>query len=240
MTDLIQLKDLREGNKKVNVKVRVLEKLQDKTVRVKKDNTMHQVATFLIADDTSTFNLTLWDDDIDRIPLKETINIHNGYVSSFGNILYLNIGRFGSWSIAERKLTEIEKTSNQNDTKRYARIGELTLNQSNLKIIGKIEEISQIRKVVLKKDNSSHEIADFLLADETGCITLSLWDEKINGVSGYNVIELDGAYITEFQKGLRLNLSKTGTIKEYEEPIQFFFSSLNVENNLSIPEGTNN
>ena len=118
----------------------------------------------------------------------------------------------------------------------YKKVENLLPNQKNLTLIGKVVEISEIRKVKLKKNNSQHEVAEFLIADETGCIILSLWDNFISQISGYNVIELKGAYVTEYKGGMRLNISRNGTIKEYEEPTEFFFSDINVENNLSLNE----
>ena len=237
----LKLKELRSDSKNVNVKVTVLEKNSERNVIVKKNNTKHRVANFIISDDTSTFFLTVWDDDIDNIPLKETIIINNGYVSEFGGQLYLNIGRFGNWEIANSKMTMVKSPSidNQklNSSKNgYKKVENLLPNQKNITLIGKVVEISEIRKVKLKKNNSLHEVAEFLIADETGCIILSLWDQLISQISGYNIIELKEAYVTEYKGGMRLNISRNGTIKEFEEPTEFFFSDINVENNLSLNE----
>ena len=72
MINELKLKELSSDSKNVNVRVKVLEKNTERNVTVKKDNTKHRVANFIISDETSTFFLTVWDDDIDNIPIKET------------------------------------------------------------------------------------------------------------------------------------------------------------------------
>ncbi|NHI92729.1 MAG: hypothetical protein EAX96_09540 [Candidatus Lokiarchaeota archaeon] len=241
MTNELKLRDLRSESKNINVKVKVLEKDKERNVTVKKDNTKHRVANFIISDETSSIFLTVWDDEIDNIPIKETIIINNGYVSEFGGKLYLNIGRFGNWEIAGSKITKVRnpntpikyKDTSENSHKK---IESLLPNQKDITLIAKVVEISEIRKVKIKKNNSDHEVAEFLIADETGCIILSLWDNYISNISGYNVIEIKGAYITEYKGGMRLNMSKSGSLKEYDEPTEFFFSDINIENNLSLNE----
>jgi len=235
------LKDLKENSKNVKVKVKVLEKNKERNVKVKKNNSIHRVANFIISDETNTFYLTVWDDEIDKIPIKETIIINNGYVSQFAGELYLNIGRFGSWIIADSKMTKVQNQKIDNTPKKmignnYKKIENLLPSQRNLKLIGKIIEISEVRKVKIKRDNTEHEVADFLIADDTGCIILALWDDWITKITGYNIIELKNAYVTEYKGGMRLNLSKNGSIEEFDEPTEVFFSDINVENNLSMIE----
>ncbi|MHA1765201.1 MAG: hypothetical protein ACTSVK_02965 [Promethearchaeota archaeon] len=244
MNNLSKLIDLNENSKYIKVRVKVLEKNSERNVTLKKDKSIHRVATFLISDETSTFFLNAWDDDIDKIPIKETIIINNGYVNEFRGELFLNVGKFGTWTVADSKMTKVMSKSGQLKIKEnikngYKKVENLLPTQRNINLIGKVIEISQIRKVKLKKNNSEHEVAEFLIADDTGCVILSLWDNLISKITGYNVIEIRGAYVSEYKGGIRLNISRNGTIKEYDEPTEFFFSEINVDNNLSLNEAYN-
>jgi replication factor A1 len=53
------------------------------------------VATAIIADETGTIKLTLWNERIDQVRVNDVVKIQNGYVSSFKGEIQLNIGKFG-------------------------------------------------------------------------------------------------------------------------------------------------
>jgi len=98
---MMKLKDLKENSKNVDVKVTVLGKKTERHPRVKTDNSIHRVVNFIIGDETSTFLLTVWDDEIDRIPIGEMIFIKKAFVSEFAGKLHLNITRGGSWQFSK-------------------------------------------------------------------------------------------------------------------------------------------
>jgi len=75
------LKELNKKSKNLKVKVKILEKRGECNIRVKKDNLIHFMIDFLISDKKNKFLLSMWDEEIDKIPLGETIIINNGYVS---------------------------------------------------------------------------------------------------------------------------------------------------------------
>jgi len=92
----MKLKDLNENSNHIKVKVKVLEKTSERCL---KPNL--RVGIFIISDETSKFYFTIWNDEIDKMPIGKMITIKNGYVSSFKGKLYLNIGRFGSWEYTD-------------------------------------------------------------------------------------------------------------------------------------------
>ena len=60
-----------------------------------------QVATATLQDDSGTVKVTLWNENISKVQLNDSVQIENGYVDSFRGELQLNVGRYG-------KLTKIE------------------------------------------------------------------------------------------------------------------------------------
>ncbi|MCZ7400601.1 MAG: hypothetical protein O8C61_00080, partial [Candidatus Methanoperedens sp.] len=59
--------------------------------------------------------LSLWDDQIGKIAVDDTISIQNGYISVVRNSMRLNIGKYGKMLLAEEALTEVITEPNMSD-----------------------------------------------------------------------------------------------------------------------------
>jgi replication factor A1 len=89
-----QIGDLRMGMKKVNLKAKVLEIAKPTLVFTRFGN-YASVANALIADETGTIKLCLWNEQIDSIAIGDTVQIENGSTSTFRGEKQLRIGRKG-------------------------------------------------------------------------------------------------------------------------------------------------
>jgi replication factor A1 len=86
--------DLRMGMKKVNLKAKVLEIAKPTLVFTRFGN-YASVANALIADETGTIKLCLWNEQIDSIAIGDTVQIENASTSAFRGEKQLRIGRKG-------------------------------------------------------------------------------------------------------------------------------------------------
>jgi replication factor A1 len=85
--------------KRINVTARVTEKSEAREVTSRfKDQTL-KVADAMIADETGTIKLTLWNEQISQVNINDTVKIQNGYVTSFRGEIQLNVGRYGTLTI---------------------------------------------------------------------------------------------------------------------------------------------
>jgi replication factor A1 len=57
------------------------------------------VATAIIADETGTIKLTLWNDQINQVNINDTVKVENGYVTSFKGEIQLNVGKYGKLTV---------------------------------------------------------------------------------------------------------------------------------------------
>jgi len=89
-----QIGDLRMGMKKVNLKAKVLEIAKPTLVFTRFGN-YASVTNALIADETGTIKLCLWNEQIDSIAIGDTVQIENGSTSAFRGEKQLRIGRKG-------------------------------------------------------------------------------------------------------------------------------------------------
>jgi replication factor A1 len=95
----LKIKELRDGMKKVNIEAKVMEKSDTREVVSRFKDQTYKVATALIADDTGTIKLTLWNEQIDRVNVNNTVKVENGYVTSFKGEIQLNTGKYGTLTV---------------------------------------------------------------------------------------------------------------------------------------------
>ena len=94
------IRDLRTGMSHVNLKARVLEIPRPKLVVTRFGN-YASVANALIADETGTIKLCLWNEQINSISIGDTIQIENARTSTFRGERQLRIGKKGTLSNIE-------------------------------------------------------------------------------------------------------------------------------------------
>jgi replication factor A1 len=90
----LQIRDLRSGMAQVCLKAKVLEIPKPSLVYTRYGN-YASVANALIADETGTIRLCLWNEQIQCISEGDTIQIENARASTFKGQRQLNIGRKG-------------------------------------------------------------------------------------------------------------------------------------------------
>jgi replication factor A1 len=94
-THPLQIKDLRVGMKKINLKAKVIEISKPKYVVTKFGNHA-SVANATISDTTGKIKLCLWNDQINTITTGDTIQIENARISAYRNERQMRIGKNGT------------------------------------------------------------------------------------------------------------------------------------------------
>lgn len=95
----MKIKELRDGMKKVTVEAKVMEKSETREVVSRFKDETYKVATALIVDDTGSIKLTLWNDQIERVNVNNTVKVDNGYITSFRGEIQLNTGKYGTLTV---------------------------------------------------------------------------------------------------------------------------------------------
>jgi replication factor A1 len=85
--------------KNVAVEAKVMEKSETHEVLSRFKDTTHKVATAIIADETGTIKLTLWNEQINKVNVNDTVKVENGYITSFRGEIQLNIGKYGKLTV---------------------------------------------------------------------------------------------------------------------------------------------
>jgi replication factor A1 len=92
---LVDIKDLNDGMKRVSVEAKVVEKGDPREVRSRYKDETYRIVDAVIADETGSIKLTLWNEQIEQVNVGDNIKIENGYVTSFKGEAQLNVGKFG-------------------------------------------------------------------------------------------------------------------------------------------------
>jgi len=95
----MKISELRDGMRNVNIAAKVLEISEPREVQSRYGSQTFRVATATISDETGTIPLTLWNEQIDKVNIDDTVKVENGYVKTFRGEIQLNVGKYGRLSV---------------------------------------------------------------------------------------------------------------------------------------------
>ena len=97
---MVAIKELTDGMKRVSVEAKVVEKGDPREVRSRYKDETYRIVDAVVADESGSVKLTLWNEQIDQVNVGDNIKIENGYVTSFKSELQLNVGKFGKLTVS--------------------------------------------------------------------------------------------------------------------------------------------
>ena len=92
------------------------------------------------------------------------------------------------------------------------KIDELRDGMKRISIQATVTEKSDPREVKSRFKDQTYKVATAIIADETGNIKLTLWNEQIDQVNVNNVVKIQNGYVTSFKGEIQLNAGKYGTL----------------------------
>jgi replication factor A1 len=114
------------------------------------------------------------------------------------------------------------------------KIKDLTPNSKRVDVLAKCLEVSEPKEIP-GRFGGSRKVAEATIADDTGAIILSLWDDQIGSIDKEDVLQIKNGYVSLVRGHMRLNVGKYGGLgksegvedvstdpnmsdKEYEQP----------------------
>jgi ssDNA-binding replication factor A large subunit len=88
---------------------------------------------------------------------------------------------------------------------------------SKISVKVKVIEKSDAREVNSRKSRRTHRIANAVAGDETGVVTLPLWDSNIPELKVGGTYRLESVYTKTYRGQLQLNLGRHSRIIETDE-----------------------
>lgn len=97
----MQIKDLKPRNKVDSIELVVVEKGEPRNYTSREGTTGKVCDARAKDDEGETITVTLWNEDIDRVKVKDRIRITNGWASEWQGSLQLSAGRYGKLEVLE-------------------------------------------------------------------------------------------------------------------------------------------
>lgn len=117
----------------------------------------------------------------------------------------------------------------ENESQELVKVETLSPQSRGVNTIVKVVSKGEVRSVT-GRDYSVRRVADALVGDETGCLYMTLWDDKIDAINEGATLSINNGYINLFRGNMRINIGKYGSYELVEDsPI----TEVNTENNLS-------
>lgn len=119
--DMVKIGNLTQYSRKVYTVAKVISKTEEREVTSRSDMSTHKVAEALVADETGSIYLTLWDDVLDQVEDDQILNIKDAYVNLFRGSMRLNLGRYGSYELLDEAPFEDVDLDNNLSSKVFER-----------------------------------------------------------------------------------------------------------------------
>ncbi|MHA2298328.1 MAG: hypothetical protein ACXADA_20045 [Candidatus Hodarchaeales archaeon] len=109
------------------------------------------------------------------------------------------------------------------------KIGDIKPLEKHLNVVFKVIERGETREITKRDSNDTNRVCDITVADDTGTITLTLWNEDIDSTEDEKTYKLSNGFANIFHNSLRLSKGRYGSLEEESTD----FDDLNMDNDRS-------
>jgi len=114
-------------------------------------------------------------------------------------------------------------------------VKDMTENSKNVNATLKVLEIGEVKDIQSKFGDK--RVCEVKVADATGSILLSLWDDQIGKIAVNDIISIQNGYISVVRNSMRLNIGKYGKMLLSEEELPEVNTELNMsDKHVEQPE----
>ncbi len=114
-------------------------------------------------------------------------------------------------------------------------VKDMTENSKNVNATLKVIEIGEVKDI--KSQYGNKRVCEVKVADATGSILLSLWDDQIGKIAAGDSISIQNGYISVVRNSMRLNIGKYGKMLLSEEPVVEVNTELNMsDKHVEMPD----
>jgi replication factor A1 len=99
------------------------------------------------------------------------------------------------------------------------KIKDLTPQSKRVDVMAKCLEVSEPKDIPGRFGNT-RRVAEATLADESGQIVMSLWDDQIGTVAKEDTLHVKNGYVSLVRGHMRLNVGKYGALSKADTPIE--------------------
>lgn len=174
----------------------------------------------LVADETGSIRITLWDDKADLInqgfiEISQNLQI-SGYVKEGYSGVEVNVGNNGMIAHTDEDV-QVKNSS--------MKISEIKDGMGNINVVGRLLDISDTR-TFNKKDGSKGRVGNITIGDDTGKIRITLWDDKTDKMTELHpgdAVEVINGYAREnnFNQQVEIQIGNHSIVKKTETSVKY-------------------
>ncbi len=223
-TDL-KIKDLIVGANDITVVGQVIAVTPVRLFK-RRDNSEGSVARLVIADETGTIAVVLWDEQTKILSQKgvspsQVLKIAHGYMrAGLDGSPELNVGRHGQISVHSTSQTVTAEIQ----ANRLSKIQELRIGDPYVNLVGAVKGFSRI-STFTRANGLQGQVMRVRLADETGRVKAVFWDDQVTLVKRYHkddVIEVQGGQVRSgLGNALEVHIGRLGSVKLVKDSMLF-------------------
>jgi len=209
---MFKIFEIKDKQNPVDVKGKIREKSPVGSI-TGKDGNLEKKAIAKLCDGSGQIQITLWRDDAERITDGDNVELKNGYCSIVQNVLNITAGYYGKIIVLEEDIICDKHAQDDSNLKKIEQIQE---NDKGISVIGTIKEKTSVASIV-GRDGKSQKQAFCKLVDETGKVTMTLWNDDAEKFHDGDNVYLRNAYVVNSARGLNLTVGYYGTITKKDD-----------------------
>jgi len=212
---IVKIRDVVGGMAYVSVAGRVRRKQRPAEVRTP-DGRTKKVQSVVIADESGAIRLTFWGEAVEtaeRLRVGDVVLVKNAYSKvGISGVPELHVGRDTTVEVNTVEVGEVRPSR--------VRIADIEPNMECLEVVGRVLEVSQPREFQ-RENGLAGRVASIKIADESGSVRVSFWDEladRVQEIRVGDVVRLTDVYsVAGAQNGVELRASEV-TVLELNPP----------------------
>ncbi len=147
------------------------------------------------------------------------------------------IERVNKWIVLlELSLLALDKKEWYNMDE-FTKVKDLNQGSKRVTVLAKVLNVGEPKQIQTRYGEQK-SVTEAVLGDETGKVTMSLWNEQANQVEVGDSIVVENGYVSLVRGHMRLNVGKYGSIKKSDSELGEINESLDMSEKEYQPEET--
>ena len=175
-----------------------------------------RVLNLEVADETGSVRVSLWDEQAANAEADLSV----------GQVLRI-AGRpkdgYSGVEVSADRVEVDEDTEVDVQIQDTYRVSDLSVGLSDVTLVGRVLDVDAVRTFE-RDDGSEGRVANLSLGDETGRVTVTLWDDRTAAVETFSpddVVEVVDGYVRERDGATELHVGNRGAIEAVEETVEY-------------------
>ncbi len=117
----------------------------------------------------------------------------------------------------------------------FTKVKDLNQGSKRVTVLAKVLNVGE-PKDIQTRYGEQKKVVEAVLGDETGKVTMSLWNEQANQVENGDTIVVENGYVSFVRGHMRLNVGKYGAIKKSDSVVESVNESLDMSEKEYQPD----